>query len=381
MNNQNKKILIVITKSNFGGAQKYVFELAKSLKKQNLDVFVALGGSGALLQKLEAENIPVTSLPSLQRDISLSNDLKSSIDLFKLIKKIKPDVVHLNSSKIGAIGSVVSRIARVPKIIFTIHGWAFNEDRSFVSKFILYVIYSIAIFFSHSSIAVSKMTANQAKKLPLYFLLKNKIHVVLNGIEIPNFQPKEDARNFLSDTCKMDFSSKKIIGQIAELHPIKSIETTVYGAQTLVQENPDLVFVIMGDGELKESLTDLIKKLGLEDKVFLTGYVDNAAQYIKAFDVFVLTSKSEALALVLLEAGLAEVPVIAPRVGGVPEIIEDHHTGLLFESGNTKEFVSKVNYILTTHDFEKETMIKNFYTNIQNNFLIEHMTAQTIKHY
>ena len=381
MNNQNKKVLLVITKSNFGGAQKYVFELAKSLKANNFNVHVALGGEGRLKEKLETARIQVTTIPYLGRDISFKDDFKSGIALYKIIKKIQPDVIHLNSSKIGAIGSVIAQVARVPRIIFTIHGWAFNENRSSLSKLFIKIIYSITIFFSNTSIAVSQMTASQASILPFYFLFKNKIKVVLNGIETPDYFTKDKARDFLSQICNQDFSQKTIVGQIAELHPIKSIETTILGAKILTQKYPDLVFVIIGEGQEHESLENLIIEQGLQDKVFLTGYVDNAARYMRAFDIFTLTSKSEALALVLIEAGLAKVPVVASRVGGIPEIIEDHHTGLLFESENIEDFISKITYIFETHDFEKEMIINNFYAKIQNGFLVEHMTGHTIKYY
>jgi len=381
MNNQSKRVLLVITKSNFGGAQKYVFELAKSLSRNGFEVAVALGGNGVLIDKLKISQIPVFILPSLGRDISFFSDFKSGFELFKVIDQYKPDILHLNSSKIGAIGSIVGRMCLVPRIVFTIHGWAFNEERSVLSKILIKSIYSITIFFSHASLAVSQMTADQAKILPLYSLFQNKIKVVLNGIEIPNFISKTEARSFLSQKCNTDLSSKTIVGQIAELHPIKSIRTLITSAQALVSKYPNLVFLIIGDGEEKESLARLILELNLQDKVFLTGYIDNAAQYIKAFDIFTLTSKSEALALVLLEAGLAEVSVIASRVGGIPEIIEDKHTGQLFESSNSNELSAKIEYVLNMSSFEKEMILKNFHDKILDSFLIEHVTKNTTAHY
>lgn len=381
MNNQKKKVLLVITKSNFGGAQKYVYELAKGLTRNGFSVEVVLGGDGILIQKLKDAGINTIQLAHLGRDISPLNDVRTFFSLIGIFKKHKPDIVHVNSSKIGAIGTLAARICFVPKIIFTIHGWAFNEDRSSLAKYIIKIIYTKTIFFSHTSIAVSNMTKLQAASLPFFSLIKNKIKTIHNGIEIPDFLSKEDSLKFLSSKIGMDLQDKIIVGQIAELHPIKSIETTIKGASELVKKSPHIVFLIMGEGDARKKLEQLISEYNLSQNVFLLGFVDNAAQYTKAFNIFCLTSKSEALALVLIEAGLAQVPVLASRVGGIPELITDSQTGFLFESQNVNEFKNQIEHILSLSLDEKNKITEAFYTKIQSNFLVEHMTAKTIDVY
>lgn len=381
MNNQNKKILLVITKSNFGGAQKYILELAKELQKRGLNVCVALGGNGVLINKLKQENIQVEQITYLGRDVSILNDLKTFFALLKIIFKYKPDVVHLNSSKIGGLGTLAARILFVPKIIFTIHGWAFNEDRSPFSKKIIGLLYFITIFLSHRSIAVSKETKKQGVQIPFYRIIKDKITIVRNGISSPDFLSKQEAQNFISEKIHLSLNNKIIIGQIAELHPIKSIETTIEAAKDLVKDYSDLVFILMGDGEQKGKLRFLIDKYNLNQNVFLLGFVDNAAQYLKAFDIFCLTSKSEALALVLLEAGFASVPIISSRVGGIPELITDNETGLLFESGNVEEFKNKVRQLLSTDEDARIAIVEKFYKKVQSKFTSEYMVTKTLKIY
>ncbi len=379
MDNQKKKVLLIITKSNFGGAQKYVFELAKSLKLNGYEVRVALGGDGILIDKLKEENIDTINLLFLNRDISVTQDFRTFVHLIKIIKNFRPDIVHLNSSKIGAIGTFASRLCFVPKTIFTIHGWAFNEDRSLISKTIIKIIYLITIFFSNTSIAVSQKTKDQADSIPFSFLIKNKIDVVRNGISIPDLLSKEDATAFLSNKTGVDLSNKKIIGQISELHPIKSIETTIHAAKEIVKKHNDVIIVVIGEGEERKFLEEKIKEHELENNFILAGFIDNAAKYIPAFDIFCLTSKSEALALVLIEAGLARVPVIASNVGGIPELITNSETGLLFEQKNTDELILKIEQLLSKEN--NDIFVENFYTKIKEGFLIEHMTNKTIKIY
>jgi len=381
MNNQNKKILLVITKSNFGGAQKYILELAKGLKDKGLDVCVALGGDGILIDKSKQKNITVEQIKYLGRDISILDDLKTFFALIKIISKYKPDVVHLNSSKIGGLGTLAARILFVPKIIFTIHGWAFNEDRSPLSKKIIGLLYFITIFLSHHSIAVSKGTKEQGVQIPFYSIIKHKITVVRNGISTPDFFSREEAKKFIYQKINIPLEEKIIIGQIAELHPIKSIETTIEAAKELIKKHPNLIFVIMGDGEERGKLRFLIDKYNLNNSVFLLGFVDNAAQYLKAFDVFCLTSKSEALALVLLEAGFASVPIVSSRVGGIPELITDKETGLLFESGNVEELKNKIEELLSAPEEQIHLLVERFNKKIKSKFTIEHMVTKTLEVY
>lgn len=381
MNNQKKKVLLVITKSNFGGAQKYVFELAKGLVQKGFFVQVALGGEGILIQKLKDENIDVVQIPHLGRDISILNDIKTFFTLIKIFLKNKPDIVHVNSSKIGGIGALAARICFIPKIIFTVHGWAFNEDRSAISRYIIKFLYTATIFLSHTSVAVSYVTKSQASSVPFFFLIKNKIKIVHNGIDAPNFLSKEESITFLSSKINTDLQDKKIIGQIAELHPIKSIETTIEAAKDIVLKFPNTIFLIIGEGEERKRLEKLIHQNNLNQHVFLLGFIDNAAQYIKAFDVFCLTSKSEALALVLLEAGLGKIPVIASCVGGIPELITDGETGFLFEKQNVNELTNKIEHVLSLSSEDREKIIEHFYKKIQSNFLLEHMLEKTINIY
>lgn len=381
MNNQKKKVLLIITKSNFGGAQKYVFELAKDLKRRGFFVQVALGGEGLLIKKLKEAQIEVIQISHLKRDVSFVDDIRTFFTLVKILKKNKPDIVHLNSSKIGGIGALASRICFVPKTIFTIHGWAFNEDRGFGSKLIIKFLYFITILLSNTSIAVSNITKKQASSIPFSFLIKNKIRVIHNGIETPVFLLKEESVKFFSSKLGINLENKILIGQIAELHPIKSIETTIHAMKKIVANNPQIIFLIIGEGQERTGLENLIRTLKLESNVFLLGFVDNAAQYLKAFDLFCLTSKSEALALVLIETGLAHVPIIASRVGGIPEIIIDNETGFLFESGDENQLTIKIQHTLSLSQDEKERITNALFNKIQKNFLIEHMTEEIITLY
>ncbi len=126
-----KKILFLITKSNFGGAQRYVFNLAKSLSKDKFEVVVALGGGGELRDRLSEENIKIVQIETLERDINISNEIKVLKRLITLIRKESPDLIHLNSSKIAGLGVLAGIFTNIfsskkKKIILTANGCDFN---------------------------------------------------------------------------------------------------------------------------------------------------------------------------------------------------------------------------------------------------------------
>jgi len=371
-----KQICLVITKSNFGGAQKYVYEIATSLDKDIFDVTVALGGNGILKTKLEESGIEVISIPHLERDISIFNELKVFKFLINFFHKKHFDVVHLNSSKIGGLGGLAAKLCSTPKVIFTAHGWAFNEERSFLSKLLIKLSYWTTIMICDKTIAVSE---NIKKRVLGWPFVANKIDVIHNGVKEIDFYEKEIAREKISKVNQNVSKEKFLIGTIAELHPIKGLDILIESAKE-VTKIENVQFVIIGDGHIKKELEEKIQSLNLDKKVILIGFLDNAAKYLKAFDLFILPSRSEALALVLLEAGLAEVPVIASKVGGLPEIISDKKYGRLFTSENSNELSNEINSAIENYEETKITA-QNLNHRIRENFSYKKMLEETSKNY
>ncbi len=355
--NLKKKLLFVITKSNWGGAQKYVFDLASRLPKDKYEISVALGGDGVLITKLRAERIKVIPIKSLERDVNLGKDLSSFFELIKIIKQERPDIVHLNSSKIGLFGSLAARLLRVPKIIFTAHGWAFNEDRHPAIKFGLKLLSWATAFSAKNIIVLSDKELRQTIDFPL---AKNKVAKIYNGISDEKKFSKEEAKKILLNAIQENrkklfpdlveglpynfLENKTIIGTISELHPNKGLEYAIKAISSLRglaksrlcrgssiqsgQSHNNFVFIIIGDGVEEKKLKNLIKENKLENHVFLAGFIDNAGKLLNGFDIFTLTSLKEGLPYCLLEAGICGLPIVASNVGGIPEIVNSE-SGIL----------------------------------------------------
>jgi glycosyltransferase involved in cell wall biosynthesis len=316
-----KKVLYLITKSNWGGAQRYVYDLATRLPDGYEPVVVG-GAGGVLLEKLKQASIRTVHIPALARDIDAFNDFSAVLQLYRLIRKERPHIVHLNSSKAGFLGAIAARCAGVTHIVFTVHGWPFNEPVSKLSKFIRWCAILVTMLLVHRTITVSRFATMLA---PLGIHTKT-IH---NGIAPIDFLTRDEARAEICARAGIP-SDSFIFGTIAELHINKGIDILIEA--TYLVDNVQVV--VIGEGEERQELEFLIRELKLEDRVHLIGFLDSAARYLKAFDAFILPSRTEALGYVLLEAGAAEVPVIASAVGGIPEVIHDQVSGDLFHAFN-----------------------------------------------
>ena len=188
-----KRVLYLITKTNFGGAQRYVHDLALKASEAGYQVLVAGGGDGELLKRLSASGIETVSIASLGRDVHLLSEIKAFSEIWSLIRAFKPDVVHLNSSKAG-LSALAGRLSGVRNIIFTVHGWAWNEERPLYQKILIAIMYFVTCVLCHKIIVVSHAAAKQARFLPTR---KKNLVVIHNGVSAPARLPRETARKAL----------------------------------------------------------------------------------------------------------------------------------------------------------------------------------------
>lgn len=327
------RILYVITKANWGGAQRYVYDLATTAKERKYEVAVAYGETGELAERLKAMNIATFQIDGLGRDIRLWNDITAFFSLIRIMRTYTPTVVHLNSSKVGGIGALAARFTKVPKIIFTAHAWAFNEARPRYQKVAITFLAWLTVVLSKRTIVVSSEMKRQTSRWPF---VKNKIKAITNGTRKYELLGKNEARAALAALHPAlsisDLAHDPWIGTVAELHPVKGLSYALGAVSELRKKHPTIRYLILSDGHLRAELEAQIMQLHLEQNVFLLGHVKDAPRYGRAYDVFLLPSLSEAFGISILEAGLASLPTVATRVGGIPEIITSGETGLLVPS-------------------------------------------------
>jgi glycosyltransferase involved in cell wall biosynthesis len=406
MSSKQTKILFIITKSNWGGAQRYVHDIATNINQylsalqpdagvtQNAEVIVALGGQGELKHQLENAGIRTITISSLQRNINIFQDAHALFSIIKILKQEQPDVIHLNSSKIGGLGAVAVKIKNIisprlelktrrPRVIFTIHGLPHLEPRSFIYRQIIKLSTWISIALSHKTIMVCEHDQLQINN---WLFIQNKLTKIHNGIAPFLTQSKTDSHKLLKDISASSvrnfpkINSTFVIGAISELHKNKGLLYLIEALAMLQNKGFNFFCIIIGEGEERSGIELLIKHYSLEDKVLMTGYIKNASQYLKAFDVLVLPSLKEGSPYVLLEAGLAEVPVVASFVGGVQEIIKHKKTGMICRPADAKNIADALITLMTNR--EKRSIFSSALTeHIKEQYSLHRMLKQTLQVY
>ncbi len=368
-----KKVLFLITKSNWGGAQRYVYDLATNLDLSKFEPVVALGGDGPLVTMLENAQIRVVKLVEMKNSTSLKQAWRSYRELARLVRTERPDIFHLNSSIAGLVGAIAGRAARVPTIIFTAHGWAFNEDRPAWQKLIIKSLHWLTIMLCDRTIAVSNALVSQMN----WPGANRRMKVINPGRTIGVMYNPADARAKIIDFAPelAIYSTDYWVVCIAELHPIKRHTVLLEALAAIIKNQPHTRLILIGEGKERRHIEKEIARLELTKNVFLLGNIVEAARFLKAFDLFVLASKSESYGYVLHEAGLAHIPVIATNVGGIPDIISSPEDGLLVPPDNAAALAQAIQVILSDKD-ATAARIQNLYDKLDSR-TVKKMAIQT----
>lgn len=330
------KILFLVTKNDIGGAQKYVSDLAENLDKNLFDAKILTGGK---------DGIRFLSNVFLPHFLFL-NDWFAIAELFFKFKKEKPDVVHLNSSKAGVVGAIAAKLAGIPKVVFTVHGWVFNPDNqlSWLRRQFYITLHQIAAIFQNKIINVSEYDRQLALKEKI--APPEKLMTVHNGLDHENlkFFDKKTARKAISKliTNYQLPITGTWVGSIGRLVTEKNYADFIRAASLVKKEG--VKFFIIGDGEQHKRLKELIGEYNLGDRFFIVPNVSPAAHYLKAFDLFALSSIKEGFPYTAIEAMLAELPIVATRVGGLSEMLNDR--AILMPPREPSELARAINHLL-----------------------------------
>ncbi len=360
------KILYLITKSNWGGAQKYVYELATHFSSKGHDVVVAYGGSGELEARLVESHITTRQIESLSRDINILKEFKSAKNIYQLLKNEKPDIFHVNSSKAGGLGALLGRFVGVPHIIYTVHGAPFREDRPMLVKIILYVLTYLTCLLSHTVITVSRRDEHDIGGMPL---MRKKTVMIYNGI------------NFTGEPLKG--TPKSRVTNIVTIGDLTRNKGYLYGLQAvdiLIKKGHDVTYTIEGEGEDRKKIEEFIAHKQLGGVVTLLGRTLKTRHHLHDFDIFLLPSVKEGLPYVLLEAGRAMLPVVTTITGGIPEIVRHEETGLLVQAKNDAGIADAIERYIKDKKLAKR-MGQQLHAHVVQNFSFTKMIVETAKVY
>ncbi|MBU6323797.1 MAG: glycosyltransferase [Patescibacteria group bacterium] len=375
MDDSPKRVLYVITKATWGGAQRYVWDLMTHAHAYGYRPALAYGERGLLAKRAEAAGFDTYTVEGLQRDISPLKELAARRELIALFKKLSPDVVHLNSSKAGYTGVLAARAAGVSRVIFTAHGWAFTEKRSGLAKRLFTRLQRATVARADATIAVSDAIRSLAHA---HGVPTERMPVIPLGIDAPAFSSRDAAREELirRDPSLAAVRGNVWVGTIAELHANKGIDIGIEAWKLLPTRSTPTEWVIIGGGEEEGRLREKAREM---PDIHFLGFVENAAQYLKAFDLFLLPSRTEAFAYVVLEAGAAGVPVVATDVGGVREAT-GYPIGTLAPSENPHALAKSIHAYLRDPESLARTGAA-LCAHVRNSFSLERTLSDTFALY
>ena len=311
------RLLLVVTLTETGGAQTYVRELLPALVG-DFDVTVAGSGDGPLVRAAETAGATFVTLKQVRREMQPVRDLLGLVELWRLAARIKPDLVHLNSSKVGILGTLSTALAGVQARVFTAHGWAFKAEAG-ARGLLFRVLHRAVRPLLTCVICVSR--AELEAGLDAHACDERQSIVIPNGVRVRPLWTGE----------------RSGIVTVTRLRPPKDTLTLIE-ALGQAPELPPLT--IVGDGPERAAVEAAIERQGLQDRVALVGDVADPAAYLDRAAAFVLSTTSEGMPMAVLEAMAAGLPVVASAVGGIPEIVVDGETGLLVQPSDPEELAA-----------------------------------------
>jgi glycosyltransferase involved in cell wall biosynthesis len=324
-------ILYIITRAEMGGSQTHVLDLLRGFR-QEYNLTVATGEHGFLTEEAAKLGVGIAVLPNLVQPLQPMCDLKAVGELSRLIRRIKPDLVHCHTSKAGIIGRTAARLTRTPAV-FTAHTWSFADGTSKMWKLVGTPSERIAAKWTRKILAVSH--SNRQLAIDRGIAPPEKIVTVHNGIE---------------DTPHRVYATHDAVPRIvmvARFAPQKNQAQLIEAVSGI-----DLPFKLtfVGDGPTRATAERMVAELGLKDRVEFLGVRKDTAEILAASSIFALATNWEGFPITILEAMRAGLPVIATDVDGVREAVMHNSTGHVVAKSDTAALRERLTELLSDGD-------------------------------
>lgn len=344
------KVVHIITQLELGGAQQNTLYTVTHLDPTQFETSL-IAGPGGLLQAEACAMLKerLVSVPSLIRTLNPWQDLLALIQLWRLLRRIQPVIVHTHAPKAGILGRWAAWLARVPLIVHTFHH-GFGPER-FPSGWRGSCFISIERWTAKIAVAlivVSKESQRAAQALgigqPAQYVL------IRSGIVRTAFRPVTSLQVPLKSQLGVP-QDVPIVTMVASLKDPKNPVDFVEVAALVHREMPNVHWLLVGDGELRHPVEERVDQRGLGDRIRLLGWRRDVAALLGITDLFVLTSLSEGLPRAMLEAMAAGIPIVANAIDGIKDIIRDGVNGVLCEPRNVRGMADHILHLLRNRPF------------------------------
>lgn len=330
-------VLHLITKLELGGAQLNTLYTAEHLEPSVFDVYLVSGPGGRLAANLNQAERTI-QVPALVRRISPGKDLLALFALWRLFRRIRPDIVHTHSSKAGILGRLAAFAARVPVVIHSVHGFSFSEAQPFFKRnFYLFFeklcrpLTSHFIFVAESDICCARA----------HHLLAGNFSLIRSGFPLQKFRGRRLDPSVLKEKYHLPADSF-VCGVIAPFKAQKGLFHLLDIAARVIGRNPAVFFFIAGDGELRAELEAKLQRLGIERNFRLPGFLADVENAMDLFDIGVSTALWEGLPQSLVQLRLKRKAVVASDIPGNREVIRDGLNGCIVPVTDHERFAAAI---------------------------------------
>jgi len=327
------RIVFVISRADdIGGAHIHVRDLSTALRGRGVDAIVLAGGEGRLADQLRERDIPVHCLRNLHRSVGPFKGLKAVLEIRRLLRELRPDLVSTHSTTAGLLGRLAARSLGIP-VLFTAHGWGFTDGRPWSQRLVFWLVEWAAAPLTARiiTVCVSDLRAAARTRLTQQARL----------VAIPNAMPDVSA----SLRARPERSPPRVV-MVARLSWWKDHATLLRALARLGDLDWELELV--GDGPLQAETEALAASLGIASRITFAGFRADVASRLAEAQLFVLATKWEGFPRSILEAMRAGLPVIASNVGGVRESVRDGETGFLVPQGDVDALCDRLRLFLTS---------------------------------
>lgn len=345
------RVMRVITRLNVGGPALHATLLTERLDPARYDSLLVAGteepseGNYLALRGKSLDRLWV--LPSLGREIRGGLDLAALLQLTRLVRRTRPHIVHTHTAKAGALGRLAAWLAGVPVIVHTYHGHVFHGYFSPArARFFLPIERWLA---RRTDRLLTVSETVRSELLSLGIGTPEQLVVVPLGLDLEPFAGAGALRGQLRAELGLGRDAP-LVGIVARLVPVKAHEVFIEAAARVARQVPQSRFLLVGDGARRAELETLAVQLGLKDRTFFLGWRRDLDRIYADLDLVALTSRNEGSPVSLIEAMAAGRPVVATRVGGVPDLVEDGVTGCLVPPGDADALAEAMVGLLTDPD-------------------------------
>jgi glycosyltransferase involved in cell wall biosynthesis len=350
------RVVRIIARLNIGGPARHVALLQRHLAGRGYDSTLVTGvpaaGEGELAPE-EAAGAPIDRIvvPELGRSLRAVDDLVAFVRIYRLLRRLEPDIVHTHTAKAGALGRVAAwwynatrRPSRRAVVVHTFHGHVLQGYFGSVGSRAVRTAERALARVSDRIVAIS---STQRRDLVEVFRIApaRKVVVVPLGLDLDALQRAPDRGGLLRREA--DFSGDAIVcGYVGRLVPIKHVDLLIRAFAEVQRRQPRARLLVVGDGECRVDLERLTGELNLAGAVYFAGWRTDVVAVYGAMDIVALSSRNEGTPVALIEAGAAGKAIIATRVGGVPDVVETERTGLLVPDEDLAAFTSALERLI-----------------------------------